>query len=108
MGAALTYARRDALFALVGIAGEDDLDAPDIAGEQPAGFARSSDRIGGSRRARHPGAVPIAERFGLPFRNPRPPWAAQGRPGYNRSRRPVEASSLRILREIYVEMMLQL
>jgi hypothetical protein len=31
MGAALTYARRYALFALVGIAGEDDLDAPDIA-----------------------------------------------------------------------------
>jgi hypothetical protein len=31
MGAALTYARRYALFALVGIAGEDDLDAPGIA-----------------------------------------------------------------------------
>lgn len=31
MGAALTYARRYALFTLVGIAGEDDLDAPDIA-----------------------------------------------------------------------------
>jgi len=30
MGAALTYARRYALFAMVGIAGEDDLDAPDI------------------------------------------------------------------------------
>ena len=30
MGAALTYARRHALFALVGIAGEDDLDAPDL------------------------------------------------------------------------------
>jgi ERF superfamily len=30
MGAALTYARRYALFALVGIAGEDDLDAPDV------------------------------------------------------------------------------
>jgi len=28
MGAALTYARRYALFALIGIAGEDDLDAP--------------------------------------------------------------------------------
>src|SRR5258705_8553671 len=33
MGAALTYARRYALFALVGIAGEDDLDAPDILAE---------------------------------------------------------------------------
>jgi hypothetical protein len=32
MGAALTYARRYALFTLVGIAGEDDLDAPDLPG----------------------------------------------------------------------------
>ena len=31
MGAALTYARRYTLFSLVGIAGEDDLDAPDLA-----------------------------------------------------------------------------
>ena len=30
MGAALTYAQRYALFTLVGIAGEDDLDAPDL------------------------------------------------------------------------------
>ncbi len=35
MGAALTYARRYALFTMVGIAGEDDLDAPDIANEGP-------------------------------------------------------------------------
>jgi ERF superfamily len=33
MGAALTYARRYALFTLVGIAGEDDLDAPDLGGQ---------------------------------------------------------------------------
>jgi hypothetical protein len=39
MGAALTYARRYALFTLVGIAGEDDLDAPDLA----AGSAPRSD-----------------------------------------------------------------
>ena len=30
LGAALTYARRYGLFTLVGIAGEDDLDAPDL------------------------------------------------------------------------------
>src|SRR5215212_8424049 len=30
MGAALTYARRYGLFTLVGLAGEDDLDAPDL------------------------------------------------------------------------------
>jgi hypothetical protein len=35
MGAALTYARRYALFTLVGIAGEDDLDAPDLADSAP-------------------------------------------------------------------------
>jgi hypothetical protein len=36
MGAALTYARRYALFTLVGIAGEDDLDAPDLIGPSQA------------------------------------------------------------------------
>ena len=36
MGAALTYARRYALFALVGIAGEDDLDAPDLNVTEPS------------------------------------------------------------------------
>jgi hypothetical protein len=36
MGAALTYARRYALFTLVGIAGEDDLDAPDLTPCGPA------------------------------------------------------------------------
>jgi hypothetical protein len=40
MGAALTYARRYALFTLVGIAGEDDLDAPDLTTppQRTAGF----------------------------------------------------------------------
>ena len=36
MGASLTYARRYALFTLVGIAGEDDLDAPDLQDGAPA------------------------------------------------------------------------
>jgi hypothetical protein len=35
MGAALTYARHQALFTLVGIAGEDALDAPDFNGALP-------------------------------------------------------------------------
>ncbi len=35
-GAALTYARRYGLFTLVGIAGEDDLDAPDLASPAPS------------------------------------------------------------------------
>lgn len=37
MGAALTYARRYALFTLVGIAGEDDLDASDFANDESNG-----------------------------------------------------------------------
>jgi hypothetical protein len=37
MGAALTYARRYALFTMVGIAGEDDLDAPAAANDPPEG-----------------------------------------------------------------------
>jgi hypothetical protein len=36
MGAALTYARRYGLFTLVGIAGEDDLDAPDLVAPVPS------------------------------------------------------------------------
>lgn len=43
MGTALTYARRYALFALVGIAGEDDLDAPDLGG--PAGADTDKARL---------------------------------------------------------------
>ncbi len=43
MGAAPTYARRHALFALGGIAGEDDLDAPDaVAGPPAAAELRSA------------------------------------------------------------------
>jgi hypothetical protein len=42
MGAALTYARRYALFTLVGIAGEDDLDAPDLGTPAPSGSALAS------------------------------------------------------------------
>jgi hypothetical protein len=40
MGAALTYARRYALFTLVGIAGEDDLDAPELAGRPAESAAK--------------------------------------------------------------------
>jgi ERF superfamily len=55
MGAALTYARRYALFTLVGITGEDDLDAPDLntptapasRAEQPA--SQKLGRLNGGR-----------------------------------------------------------
>ena len=48
LGAALTYARRYALFTLVGIAGEDDLDAPDLNASNgdnvPDGHASNGER----------------------------------------------------------------
>jgi len=54
MGAALTYARRYALFTLVGIAGEDDLDAPDLCAPAPGALGRAgtpgSAGAGGSDR----------------------------------------------------------
>jgi hypothetical protein len=57
MGAALTYARRYALFTLVGIAGEDDLDAPDLCGEPSSPSASAP---GASVRPTHhkPGGPP--------------------------------------------------
>ena len=50
MGAALTYARRYALFAIVGITGDDDLDAPDLlapsAAKSRGAFTSGSDPKG--------------------------------------------------------------
>ena len=59
MGAALTYARRYALFTLLGIAGEDDLDAPDLNAPMPGGSAAeepaatSQDRLNGGQGTGH-------------------------------------------------------
>jgi hypothetical protein len=50
MGAALTYARRYALFTLVGIAGEDDLDAPDLGGEPVEGTVKAGNGQDATRR----------------------------------------------------------
>src|ERR1700682_2914436 len=56
MGAALTYARRYALFTMVGIAGEDDLDAPDVSDDPP-----KADKAANFRLAPNPGpeAAPV-------------------------------------------------
>jgi len=51
MGAALTYARRYALFTLVGIAGEDDLDAPDL--------TTPTNRTSGSEKPKATGNGPL-------------------------------------------------
>jgi hypothetical protein len=50
MGAALTYARRHALFTLVGIAGEDDLDAPDLL--SPVAQEAKTDSSSGNKKDR--------------------------------------------------------
>jgi hypothetical protein len=61
MGAALTYARRYALFTLVGIAGEDDLDAPDLNGPQhqvlAGGYGRTIPETANPRRSQGNGKV---------------------------------------------------
>jgi hypothetical protein len=64
MGAALTYARRYALFTLVGIAGEDDLDAPDLKAPEgefdPShGAVPSAEGKAGSNRAAGTGSPQI-------------------------------------------------
>jgi hypothetical protein len=75
MGAALTYARRYALFTLVGIAGEDDLDAPDLAGQPAesavkAGTALDRGKPNGNRAAERPAAAgPLGA-----FAKNRKPW----------------------------------
>jgi hypothetical protein len=53
MGAALTYARRYALFTMVGIAGEDDLDAPDFTNHGP-----KADKAADAARAVRSGGEP--------------------------------------------------
>jgi len=53
MGAALTYARRYALFTLVGIAGENDLDASDLVAPTTAApkteAGKAKDRLNGPK-----------------------------------------------------------
>jgi hypothetical protein len=77
MGAALTYARRYALFTMVGIAGEDDLDAPDLlTPSQPiSGASRPASRGNGqldSHAARVATHTPVARPERPAVRNSRP------------------------------------
>ena len=68
MGAALTYARRYALFTLVGIAGEDDLDAPDLSTptSETSGPEKSKkdgiDQLNGGQRNSAQRAAPARDR----------------------------------------------
>jgi hypothetical protein len=82
MGAALTYARRYALFTLVGIAGEDDLDAPDLSApsvpdigpERPV----SSNKIAGLNGGRVAGAASIRRNERAPTTNITPVLGPDG------------------------------
>jgi ERF superfamily len=76
MGAALTYARRYALFTMVGIAGEDDLDAPDFntPRHQPLGPERPKAGGNGRLNGGHSRpALPLDGRRGSRPRRPTEP-----------------------------------
>jgi hypothetical protein len=91
MGAALTYARRYALFTLVGITGEDDLDAPDLAAEpNPAAEqSRAPDQRKPSNGQAAAGQRAAADvEVPGPFRKVRPRRTAIGKP----SRKPDRAN----------------
>src|ERR1700694_2151365 len=64
MGAALTYARRYALFTMVGIAGEDDLDAPDVINDQPKGGVEPTLVRASPLRPENSGIPLVKEKFG--------------------------------------------
>jgi hypothetical protein len=67
MGAALTYARRYALFTLVGIAGEDDVDAPDLLPPEQQTSKSNEPKGGGNSRLN--GGHPHAPQFPAARRN---------------------------------------
>jgi hypothetical protein len=69
MEAALTYARRYALFTLVGIAGEDDLDAPDLSG-QPTEASGKVGNGSGNGKLTGSGGQPLGS-----FAKSRKPWS---------------------------------
>jgi hypothetical protein len=62
MGAALTYARRYALFTLVGIAGEDDLDAPDLLPPEQQASKPYEPTTGGNSRLNGDGRIHAPQR----------------------------------------------
>ena len=63
MGAALTYARRYALFTLAGIAGDDDLDAPDLHAPEPAAATRKATRPSNGQGGAHGRRKPLAQKI---------------------------------------------
>jgi hypothetical protein len=68
MGTALTYARRYALFTLVGIAGEDDLDAPDLTTAGPENAQATSPNSSNRARTNLQGPASPPHAAGKPAR----------------------------------------
>jgi hypothetical protein len=97
MGAALTYARRYALFTLVGIAGEDDLDAPDL-GAAPIAGADQPPGPDGQKPNGHALAagspVPAGARRRTPLARPAKPVLAPDQSGVLRDRLVAELDAL--------------
>ena len=87
MGAALTYARRYALFTLVGIAGEDDLDAPDLG----AGAKIVADPPSGNENGVTPGDAPTAPIAKSQIFVAKAPPVGSAKPKFVRPARPVLA-----------------
>ena len=77
MGAALTYARRYALFSLVGIAGEDDTDAPDL--QAPTNEFGAEPRAANCCRALNGSQQEFSRAGATPHRQgkPKPPTQVQ-------------------------------
>jgi ERF superfamily len=75
MGAALTYARRYALFTLVGIAGEDDLDAPDLGGQSAETTTERGNGHDAKRQNRNGADQPLGR-----FTASRKPWSPPKQP----------------------------
>jgi hypothetical protein len=92
MGAALTYARRYALFTLVGIAGEDDLDAPDLGGQPAEGTGETGNGLDTKRQNGDGADQPLGT-----FARNRKPWSPP-----NQALAPEESAALcdRMLSEI--------
>jgi ERF superfamily len=91
MGASLTYARRYALFTLVGIAGEDDLDAPDL----PVSTVQARPPEAGDRKKAN-------VRAAIPFDQAAPPTIRS-----RREQQPLKAvldiDASRVLREVLLK-----
>ncbi len=103
MGAALTYARRYALFTLVGIAGEDDLDAPDLGAAPKVDADHQAPRPNGQKPNGHAFAdglpAPGAARGKKPFARPAKPVLAADQSGALRERLVAELDALQSAEE---------